>query len=57
MEGKLIRLFLVEGIPTGLKTVEVSNMTILGTMFPRMKLNKFLQRDAANKPGVYITWR
>lgn len=54
MEGKLIRLFLVEGIPTGLKTVEVSNMTILGTMFPRTKLNKFLQRDAANKPGVYI---
>lgn len=54
MEGKLIRLFLVEGMPTGLKTVEVSNMTILGTMFPRTKLNKFLQRDAANKPGVYI---
>lgn len=54
MEGKLIRLFLVEGIPTGLKTVEVSNMTILGTMFPRTKLNKFLERDAANKPGVYI---
>ncbi|SCJ99846.1 Uncharacterised protein [uncultured Clostridium sp.] len=29
-------------------------MTILGTMFPRTKLNKFLIREVANKPGVYI---
>ena len=29
-------------------------MTILGTMFPRSKLNKFLQRDAVNKLRVYL---
>jgi hypothetical protein len=54
MNGKLIRYYLAEGKPSGLRTVEISNMTIYGTIFPRTKLNHFEIRDSASKPGVYI---
>lgn len=54
MSGKLIRLFLTDGQPNGLRTVEISNMTIHGTIFPRTQLDGFMKRDAANKPGVYM---
>lgn len=54
VNGKLLRYFLVEGKPNGLRTVELSNMTIYGTIFPRTKLNLFEKRDSANKPGVYL---
>lgn len=53
-DGKLIRLFLVDGNPTSLKTLEVSNMTIYTTVFPRTKLKEFLNRDESEKPGCYI---
>ncbi|MGO1372352.1 MAG: GIY-YIG nuclease family protein [Senegalia sp. (in: firmicutes)] len=54
MSGKLIRLFLVNGNPNGLRTIEVSNMTIYATIFPRTKLKEFLNRNEAKKPGTYI---
>lgn len=54
MSGKLIRLFLVDGNPNGLRTLEISNMTIYATVFPRTKLKEFLKRDEAKKPGSYI---
>lgn len=54
MSGKLIRLFLVDGNPNGLRTVEISNMTIYATIFPRIKLKDFLNRSEAKKPGSYI---
>ena len=54
MNGKLLRLYLVDGSPSGLRTVEISNLTIHGTIFPRTQLDLFSQRDAATKPGVYI---
>lgn len=54
MSGKLLRLFLVDGKPTGLRTVEVSNMTLQATLFPRTRIDAFLQRDAARKPAVYM---
>ena len=52
MSGKLIRLFLVDGNSSGLKTVELQNMTIYTTIFPRTKLKEFLQRDESTKQGV-----
>lgn len=52
--GRLIRLFLVDGEGNGLRTVEVSNMTIHTTIFPRQKLKDFIKRPEAEKPGVYI---
>lgn len=54
MSGKLIRLFLVDGNPNGLRTVEISNMTIYTTIFPRTKLKDFLNRNESKKPGCYI---
>lgn len=54
MSGKLIRLFLVDGNPKGLRTVELSNMTIYTTIFPRTKLKEFLQREESTKAGCYI---
>ncbi len=54
MAGKLIRLYLTDGQPNGLRTVEISNMTIHGTIFPRTQLEQFMKRDTANKPGVYM---
>lgn len=52
--GNLIRLFLVDGSPNGLKTIEISNMTIYTTIFPRAKLKEFLNRPESKKPGSYI---
>lgn len=54
MSGKLVRLFLVDGNPNGLRTLEISNMTIYATIFPRTKLKDFLERAEAKKPGSYI---
>lgn len=54
MPGSLIRLFLVDENPNGLRTVEISNMTIYTTIFPRTKLKDFLTRDESEKPGCYI---
>lgn len=54
MSGKLIRLFLVDGNPNGLRTIELSNMTIYTTVFPRTKLKEFLQREESEKAGCYI---
>jgi len=54
MSGKLIRLFLTDGQPNGLRTVEISNMTIHATIFPRTQLNGFTNRETAKKPGVYM---
>ena len=52
--ASLIRLFLVDGNPNGLRTVEISNMTIYTTIFPRTKLKDFLKRKESSKPGCYI---
>lgn len=54
MAGSLIRLFLVDENPNGLRTVEISNMTIYTTIFPRSKLKEFLKRKESTKPGCYI---
>lgn len=54
MAGSLIRLFLVDENPNGLRTVEMSNMTIYTTIFPRSKLKEFLKRKESTKPGCYI---
>lgn len=54
LSGKLIRLFLVDDNPNGLRTMELSNMTIYTTVFPRAKLKTFLHREESNKAGCYI---
>ncbi len=54
--GRLIRTFLVNDQTDGLKTLEISNMTIKATVFPRPFLKEFLARDEAGRPGVYMLY-
>jgi hypothetical protein len=54
MPGSVIRIFLVDGKPDGLRTIELSNSTVLGTVFPRPSLETFLKRSSAQRPGSYI---
>lgn len=54
MKPKLIRLYLVEEIPDGLRTIELSNTTVVGTIFPRTSVDTFATREASGKPGIYL---
>jgi len=54
MQGSVIRIFLKDGKPDGLRTIELTLSTVLGTIFPRPSLEKFLEGKSAQKPGVYI---
>lgn len=56
MTGKLIRLFLTDGDADGIRTIEISNMTIKGTLFPRPTFDDFKKRPESKKPGVYMIY-
>lgn len=52
--GVLIRIFLVEGVPDGLWTIEKSNWTGLGLMCPRTSYPRARSREEFARPGVYV---
>jgi hypothetical protein len=52
--GVTIKLFLVEGVPDGLWTVEKSNWTGIGLMCPRSSYPKARAREELARPGVYV---
>lgn len=52
--GKQIRLFLVDGSPTGILTAEIMNWTGRIVSGSRSELNDLLARGEANSPGVYF---
>lgn len=54
MIGKSIRLFLIDGSPTGLMTAEIGQWTGKAMVCPRQSLPKLASRDEARRPGVYI---
>jgi len=54
--GKLIRLFLTDDKPDGLRTAEIPNMMVMATLFPRTLLDDFSSREEAKKPGVYMLY-
>ena len=54
MAGKAIRLFLVDGISTGLLTAEIPTWTGHVLVAPRARLHEALSRPEAIKTGVYI---
>jgi hypothetical protein len=47
-------MYLIDGTPSGIRTVEVSNRTIRFTVFNRGQIDKFAKRHEAQKPGNYI---
>ncbi|NVM96177.1 GIY-YIG nuclease family protein [Arthrobacter wenxiniae] len=52
--GKQVRLFLVDGSPTGILTAEIMNWTGRVVSGSRSELNDLLGRGEANSPGVYF---
>ncbi|WP_111748641.1 GIY-YIG nuclease family protein [Salinisphaera orenii] len=52
--GRTIRLFLVDGTPTGLKTAEIMNWTGHVLTGPRSKLSELIQRPECRRPGIYF---
>ena len=56
MAGRLIRHFLYDGDAEGLQSLEISNMTIKATLFPRPLFADFKKMPEANKPGVYLIY-
>lgn len=54
MQPATIKLFLVKGSPTGLRTAEISNWTGKAIAGPRSDLEGFLNRHELKTPGVYM---
>jgi len=52
--GKSIRLFLVDGTPQGILTLEVVNWTGHILSSPRSKITELIQRPEMNRTGVYF---
>ncbi len=52
--GKSIRIFLVDGSPTGLRTAEIPNWTGHVLVAPRIRIQEALMRSEATKTGVYL---
>ena len=49
-----VKIFLTLGDPASVRTAEISNWTGKAVAGPRSQLDHILQRDEANKPGVYF---
>ena len=54
MTGRAIRIFLVDGSPTGLRTAEIGLSTIKGLYVSRGALEALARRDESRKTGVYV---
>jgi len=52
--AKTIKIFLIDGEPNGLKTVELSNWIGQAIVIPRNKLKDIKNRQDCNKPAVYF---
>jgi len=54
MSGKTIRIFLVDGEPTGILLAEISNWTGKVLVAPRSQLDQLSKREAVRRTGVYL---
>ena len=52
--GKTIKMFLIDGDPSGRLTCELSNWTGLAYRIPRTEVKKCSDRPNLNSPGVYM---
>ena len=52
--GRQVRLFLVDGTPSGLMTAEVMNWTGKALAGPRARLGELIRREEASRTGVYV---
>ncbi|HHB75845.1 MAG TPA: GIY-YIG nuclease family protein [Desulfobulbus sp.] len=49
-----VKIFLVQGSPSSVRTAELSNWTGKAVAGPRSQVEDILKREEANKPGVYF---
>jgi hypothetical protein len=54
LAGKTIKLFLVDGIPDGMRTAEIMNWTGHVLFAPRSSIVSLLSRPEVKKTGVYL---
>jgi hypothetical protein len=54
MSGKNVKLFLVDGSPTGLIVAEIGNWSGVVLAVPQAELARLSDRAEARRPGVYI---
>jgi hypothetical protein len=54
MKGKTIRIYLVDGEPTGILTAEISNWTGKVLVAPRSQLADLAKRPEVKRTGVYF---
>jgi hypothetical protein len=54
MSGRSIKLFLVDGSPTGLITAEIGQWTGKATVVTRQRLELLAARAEAHRPGIYV---
>lgn len=54
VQGRSVRLYLVDGSPTGILTAEIMNWTGHALVAPRSRLGEALKRDEATRTGVYF---
>ncbi len=53
MKGKTIRIYLVDGVPTGILTAEIINWSGKAIVAPRSQLVELAQREEVKRTGVY----
>lgn len=53
-ESATVRIFLVKGSPTSVRTAEISNWTGKAVAGPRSQIEDILKRPEAGKPSVYF---
>lgn len=54
MQAATIKLFLVHGSPSGLRTAELSNWSGKAIASPRTEISDLLKRDELSSPGFYL---
>ncbi len=52
--GKSLKIFLIDGLPTGIWTCELSNWTGKAYKIPRTQYKKCLERTELRSPSVYL---
>ena len=54
MPAATLQIFLVHGIPSGLRTAELSNWSGKAIAAPRTEISELLKRDELASPGFYL---
>ena len=55
-KSKTVKIYLVDGDPNGLRTLEQSNWTGKGIACSRIELAKLKKRSEVKRTGIYILW-